>query len=386
LGRDQKIKVCHIISGDLWAGAEVQAYTLLKTLKGNSHLELSAIVLNEGRLSEKLREAGIETVIIDESKNRFLSLLRKSREYLDGKKVDIIHSHRRKENVLAGLLRRSRHVVHAVQTVHGASEPFKGIKWLKEKVYAVLNRYFTNRYFDHILPVSDDLRTLVSGSLDRGRLTTVHNAIDLGTVNPSRSAGETRRTLGLDENQPVIGSAGRMVPVKGFDVFLGAARIILETKPETAFVLAGDGPLFSQIKQLAKTLGVENNVQFLGFRDDITDILNCLDIFVVSSHHEGVPTVLLEAMALRKGIVATAVGGVNEIIEPDESGILVQAGDADAIAEACQRILVDSDLREKLGSAARTTVENEFSSVVQAKRVSEIYAELTGYREAVTDR
>ena len=384
LGSDEKIKVCHIISGDLWAGAEVQVYTLLKTLSENRAIQLTAIVLNEGKLAEKLKQAGIEMVIIDESKFRFFTILRKAREYLADKKVDIVHSHRRKENVLAGLLKRSGHAWVAVQTIHGAWEPFYGIKWFKEKVYTVLDRYFTNRYFDHIFPVSNDLKTLIGESLTKGRLTTIHNAIDLSTVMPSKSAVETRRMLGLAENQQVIGSAGRMVPVKGYDVFLRAARAILEKKPEAVFLLAGDGPLLGQLKRLAKELGIEDKVHFLGFRDDAKDIINCMDIFVVSSHHEGIPTVALEAMALGKAIVATGVGGIIEMLEPDVSGVLVRPGDAGAMAAACDRLLGNVNLREKIGSAARTKAENDFSAVNQAQRTQDIYRRLVGRAENVT--
>jgi glycosyltransferase involved in cell wall biosynthesis len=370
------MKVCHVISGDLWAGAEVQAYTLLKALSGNPDLELMAIVLNEGKLAEKLKQAGIETTVIDESKYGFFAILKKCKDLLHHKNVDIVHSHRRKEDVLAGLLKRSRHACFAVQTVHGASEPFRGIKWLKEKIYAVLNGYVTDHYFDHIIAVSDDLKVRIGEGLTRGRLTTVHNSIDLSAVKPTKSLNDIRRELNLSENQPVIGSAGRMVPVKGFDVFLRAARTILEKKPDAAFLLAGDGPLLAQLKQLAKKLGIDGRVHFLGFRDDITDILNCLDIFVVSSHHEGVPTVVLEVMALGKAVVATAVGGIKEIIESDVSGILVRAGDADAIAAACDKVLDNDDLREKIVHAARETVEREFSSANQAQRMADIYQQL----------
>lgn len=383
MGRDEKIKVCHIISGDLWAGAEVQAYTLLKTLSEYPSVELMVIVFNEGKLAERLRQAGIETLVIDESKNGFSAILRKSRSYLDGKDVDIVHSHRRKENVLAGLLKRSRHTVCAVQTVHGAAEPFTGIKWLKDRIHSVLNGLVTERYFDLVIPVSNDLRALLSESLTRGQLTTVHNSIDLTTLVPSRSADEMRRTLNLPASQPVIGSAGRMVPVKGFDIYLEAAKEILKDMPQATFLLAGDGPLSEQLKQLAGRLGIEDRVRFLGFRNDITDILNCLDIFVVSSHHEGIPTVVLEAMALGKAVVATSVGGINEMIEPDVSGVLVKPGDFRTIAAACEKLAGDADLRRNLGGAARAAVEREFSSTVQAERVLDIYRRLLGRRGKV---
>jgi len=376
MGRDQKIKVCHLISGDLWAGAEVQACILLKQLARRSDLEVNVIILNEGKLADKLRAEGIEVLVIDESQNSFFRILRSARKHLSERNIDIVHSHRRKENVLAGLLKRSGHTRHLIQTVHGAPEPFTGFDRLKEWFYMRLDRYFTNRYFDHILPVSDDLGRLLQKQLTRGRLTTIHNSIELDRVVPQRSAGQVRRQLGLDESNPVIGSAGRMVPVKAYDVFIRAAGIILDSSPNAAFVLAGDGSELEKLKALAGELGISDKIVFAGFRDDVIDVLNCLDIFVVSSHHEGVPTVVLESMALQKSVVSTAVGGINEMLENGVSALLVKPGDPQTIASACLKLLNDDSLKAQLGDSARKTVENRFSAEKQTGMVAKIYREL----------
>jgi len=97
MGTDQKIKVCHLISGDLWAGAEVQAYTMLKSLYRHNDLDLQAIILNEGKLAEKLRLTGMRVTIIDESRNGFFTILRKLKRKLKNENIDILHSHRSKE-------------------------------------------------------------------------------------------------------------------------------------------------------------------------------------------------------------------------------------------------------------------------------------------------
>ncbi|UCE24391.1 MAG: glycosyltransferase family 4 protein [Candidatus Zixiibacteriota bacterium] len=378
MGRDQKIRVCHVMSGDLWAGAEVQAFTLLMKLHETPELEVRAIVLNEGKLASSLRDNGLDVDVIDESKHGFRSILRHARELLQNQKTDIIHSHRRKENVLAGLLKRSGHTKYLVQTVHGAPEPFKGLNRIREKFYMGLNNYFTTRHFDHILPVSDDLKQYLGERLGRGRLTTVHNSINVDEVLPDRGSVEVKRAFGFSEGHTVIGSAGRMVAVKGFDIFLKAGRILLEKRPDVRFLLVGDGPQLEDLQKLAKELGIDGQVRFPGFRNDMTDLLNCLDVFVVSSHHEGIPTVVLEAMALKKAVVATSVGGMIEMLDADVSGILVPPSNAGAIASACERLLNDSALRERLGRAAREKVERHFSARTQAEKVVDIYRQLAG--------
>lgn len=376
MGAYRKINVCHLISGDLWAGAEVQMYTLITSLKTVPELNVSAVVLNEGKLAAKLRDAGLEVSVIEESKNGFFRILNLLKKALEDKEIDILHTHRYKENIFGALLKKSSTVQHLVQTVHGISEPFKGIKMLKARFYSFLNLYYTKKYFDKVQTVSFDIQNELSKKIDPDRLVTIHNAIDPANITVTRATNEIRKELGIGNNQPIIGTAGRMVPVKGYNVFLDMAEIILAEIPEARFLLVGDGPLKKDLESKAKEMGLGNRVMFLGFRDDITDIINCLDIFVISSYHEGIPMVLLEAMALKKAIVATAVGGINEIIEKDISGLLVNSGDALALAEACIKILNNNNTRNRLESGAFKRMEEEFSIEIQKKWIVKIYNDL----------
>jgi glycosyltransferase involved in cell wall biosynthesis len=380
MGIDQKIKVCHLISGDLWAGAEVQACTLLTALKEEASLDLTAIVLNEGRLTGQLRAEGVETLVIDETRHGFGQIYKKLREELTDRKIDILHSHRYKENILAARLKKAGLTRYLVQTVHGTGERFKGLNRLKMKVYNYLNSRQTKAYFDRVIAVSKDIHGLYDNKLPKGRTVTIHNAVAAERLQPTRPVAEMRRELKIGSDSPVIGTAGRLVPVKGYDLFLEAARFIIEDKPEAVILIAGDGPLMGELKQRATALGIDNNVRFLGFREDIVDILNCLDIFVMSSHHEGIPMVLLEAMALRKPVVSTAVGGVREVIKDNLSGLLVKPGDVKALALACLIVLNRPETRTSLSLGARKRIEEEFSVAVQKKRMLELYRGLTGQK------
>lgn len=383
MGINQKIKVCHLISGDLWAGAEVQAYILLSSLYHLDELDITVIILNDGRLAEELRKTGLDVVVIEESEHSFFAILRLIKEKLKGEDIDILHTHRLKENVLGGLLKQSGMVKYLVQTVHGLSEPSKGIKALKARPYSLLSLYFRRRYFDKILPVSYDIQNEFSHRINPARLVTIHNSINIDRLKITRSSNEIRQELNLEEHTLVIGSAGRMVPVKGYDNFLKAAQIILGKKPDVRFVLAGDGPLLEELKRTAEEIGVKDHVAFLGFRNDILDIINCLDIVLLSSYHEGIPTVVLEAMALKKAVVAPKVGGIPEIIEDNVSGFLVKPGDVQGLADACLNILDEPAVRKKLGSEAEKRVKREFTNELQRDRVLKLYHELTGRAGAV---
>jgi len=376
MGCDQKIKVCHLISGDLWAGAEVQAHHILSTLSVAPELELAAIVLNEGKLAEKLRSCGLPVKVIDESTCGFFTILLRARKYLQDIEIDILHTHRYKENILGALLKKDGRAKHLVQTVHGLHESFKGIRLLKAKLYSFLNGYCTRKYFDRIHTVSFDIRDQMKSQVDADRLVTIHNAIPVSEVRPSGRVSEVASELGVENRRPLVGSVGRMVPVKGYDRFLQAAHKILNTVPEARFVLTGDGPQLPELQNMAVNLGIADKVTFTGFRDDVLDIIDCLDIFVVSSQNEGIPTVVLEAMYLKKAVVAARVGGIPEIIQDNVDGLLVKPDNAEALAAACIRILQDPSLKRRLGEASRMKVNEDFNTRVQAERVLQLYREV----------
>jgi glycosyltransferase involved in cell wall biosynthesis len=125
-------------------------------------------------------------------------------------------------------------------------------------------------------------------------------------------------------------------------------------------------------------VGLGDRVRLLGFRNDILDIVQCLDLFVMTSHHEGIPIVLLEAMALKRPVVAMSVGGIPEVIEDNISGLLVQPGDIDGVAEACLELLARPDRARALGEGARRRVEAEFSIEAHRSRVMTLYRDVVG--------
>jgi len=378
VGTDSTINVCHLISGDLWAGAEVQMHTLVLSLAKSPRLSLSAIVLNEGLLAERLRADGIDVTVIEESRHGFFSIVKKVAVEVSRRGTDILHTHRYKENILGAKLKKRGRVKRLIQTVHGLSEPHRGIKKIKAGIFARLNERFTARYFDIIMPVSDDIARQLERKYGRSRLVTIHNGISLSATKPARTREQLRKEFGIPEGAPVIGAAGRMVPVKGYDLFIEMAVKVLEKLPSARFLIIGDGPLRQSLEDKVTRLGLADRVILPGFRNDIIDALNCLDLFVISSFHEGIPMVLLEAMALRRPIVATTVGGIGEIIQDDISGALVASGDSRALAEACLKVLESGELGRRLGDGARARIECEFNVEIQAKRVLGLYEELAG--------
>src|SRR5690606_30015984 len=131
----KKIKICHVASGDLWAGAEVQIFEQLRNLSVDDRFEVSAILLNEGQLCEDIRSLGIDVFVLDESKTKFLALQKQFRKLVNEIKPDILHSHRYKENLLCGFLGPGSHPAKLITTVHGLVEPFSAFLSIKAKIY-----------------------------------------------------------------------------------------------------------------------------------------------------------------------------------------------------------------------------------------------------------
>lgn len=376
MGTDKKIKVCHLISGDLWAGAEVQAYILLDALREVPSIKQFAIVLNEGKLSNELKKSGIETVVIEEKNYGFIQIYRLLKRWMEDREIDILHTHRYKENALGTLLKIGGSTKYLIQTVHGGNEPFPGIRKIKNVFTGMINSFVTRYYFDRIITVSIDIKENLSKKINPQKIVTIHNSVNISAIKPVRSADDIKNELGIKLNQLLIGTVGRMVAIKGFDILLSAIRIIIATKPEIMLLLAGDGPLKPALMQRAQELHIGENVMFLGFREDIVDIINCFDIFVISSHHEGIPTAMLEAMVLKKAVISTNVGGIPEVIQDGVSGILANPGNAESIATACLKVLENPGLRVRLENRAEVRVREGFSSQVQKDCFLGLYKEI----------
>jgi len=287
-----------------------------------------------------------------------------------------LHTHRYKENILGALAKKDKKASRLIQTIHGVDEKFKGLKRYKAYVYNRMNDHYTREYYDSIITVSEDIRNRVLGKFGSARLTTIHNSVDLAGLRPTRTQQSVKDEFGIDPACPVVGSVGRMVPVKGFDIFLKMADRVSRVMPEVKFVLVGDGPLLKALKALCSELGLAEKTIFTGFREDAINIVNIFDLFVVTSYHEGIPMSVLESMALGKAVVGTARGGMTEIIQQRQSGILVDSVDPEFLAKACLEVLQNRALKDTFGQGAINRIKTEFSLNIHLNRVLKLYREL----------
>lgn len=368
------IRVCHIVSADLWAGAESQVATMMSYLAERPEVNLSAVLLNEGRLARELRQLGIPITVVDENQNSAIRILTLLIRFLREHDVEVVHTHRYKESVLGTIAAKLARVPHVIRTVHGLSEPMRGWARMKFRVYETLDAATLRCFADRIIAVS---RRMADTQRDSGyrpmAITHIHNGIDLHKVRATRSREDVRRELGIGSSALLVGTVGRLSPVKGHAYLLRAARLILQKEPGATFLLVGSGPLRDELLASAAHLRVDGQCLFVGPRTDVYGLIAAMDIFVLPSLGEGIPMALLEAMALGTPVVATAVGGVPEIIRHRTTGLLVPPGDEQALADACLELALNRNWARTLSARARRVVEEEFSHEKNGRALLDIY-------------
>jgi L-malate glycosyltransferase len=376
--RSSRPLVCHIASGDRWAGAEVQLASCLKTLARRREIQLLAIVLNEGRLVEETRQAGVEVKVLPESRLGFWRLASEAAAFLRGRGVGVLHSHRYKENILGALVARRCRIPFVVRTQHGDPEPFRGLKNWKHGLVRGLDALVERFATDRVVLVSSNS---YYGRLRRAntrKLVVIRNGIDLERVHSSLDTVEAKRKLGIPGNCRLLGTAGRLEPVKRLDIFLEAAKLMATRLPQARFALVGSGSEEGNLHALASAAGLADRVLFLGHRDDIYDVLRAFDIMILCSDNEGMPMTLLEALYLGVPVVARAVGGVPEVVEDGRTGTLVHSAEPSELAEACLNMIFHEARREVCARGGVRLVSEAFSIEQTADRLVELYSSLAG--------
>ena len=368
------IRVCHVMTADLWAGAEVQLATTASYLSQRADVRVCAVLFKEGRLAGELRQLGIDVTVIDDARHNAVQILMWLARYFRAHQIDLVHTHRYKDTVLGAIAAKLAGVPHVVRTMHGLREPMRGWSHWKFRAYEWLDRAVLHCLADRVIAVSDRTAdALRDGGYRPALVTTIHNGIDLHKVIATRTPEEVKRGLALEPGTMLIGTVGRLSPVKGHDTFLRAARLILDRAPETRFVIAGGGPLEGDLMALASQLGITHACRFLGARSDVFDLMAAMDLFVLPSLNEGLPMAVLEAMALGTPVVVSDVGGLPEVVRFRETGVLVPPADDRALADACLELGRDRELASRLARQARRVIENEFSRERNGELLIDVY-------------
>jgi glycosyltransferase involved in cell wall biosynthesis len=367
------VKVAHLVIGGEIAGGQLVALQLVRALRERGD-EVLVVSPTPGPFVDLLEREGVDVHRIDVSRTFHVREAVRLARVLRSERVDLLHTH---TAVAANVLSRLAGRVAGIRVItHMHIENYFRPQRIGRVVHATLDNA-TSRLATRIIAVSDDTRkALVKQGVPERLIVTVHNGIE-----PVRGgARRGREALGLPPEGRLIGSIARLAAVKGQRELIEAFAELAGDRPDVALVLVGKdleqaGSYQRELEGHARALGIADRVTFTGYREDADQLLEEFDVFALPSWIEGLPMVVLEAMAHGKPVVATPVGGTPELVVEGETGLLVPARDAAALEQALARLLDDPDERRRLGEAGRARVERDFTAKAMVERVFALYDE-----------
>jgi glycosyltransferase involved in cell wall biosynthesis len=321
-------------------------------------------------LRRRAEAAGVPLVGIEDRGPLDLRVVRRMLEICRREHVAIWHAHDYKSNAI-GLLLRRFWPMRLVTTVHGWVQRTR-----RTPIYYWIDRLVLRRY-ERVICVSEDLhQTCLRSKVPADRCTCIENAIDTQQYARHLSVEEAKRRLGLAPGRLLAGSVGRLSAEKNFAGLIQAVDRLIGQRADLDLVIIGEGGQRQELEALIGQLGRGDRIRLLGYRPDMIDLYQAMDVFVLSSIREGLPNVLLEAMAMEVPVVATRIAGVPRLVEHEANGLLVEPGNVDDLARGMKRLLEQPGLRQCLAAAGRRTVEERYSFDVRMAKVRKIYGEL----------
>ncbi|HEX2228739.1 MAG TPA: glycosyltransferase family 4 protein [Candidatus Binatia bacterium] len=290
-------------------------------------------------------------------------------------KYQIVHTHCIKAGLLGRLAARCARVPVVIHTLHGV--PYKINGDLKSRFYVIFE-WLLGALTHCFVCVGEVLRQEISAwRIAPGeKLTTIHSGIDFSAYVPRRAAPQVKEELEVGAAWPIVGSIGRLSEQKAQHFLIEAVASLKNKYPGIKLLLVGEGPLRHFLERKIRDLDLSAHVSLLGQREDVADLLNIFDVYAMSSQWEGVGRALTEAMYARLPIVTTAVNGVTELVSENDTGLLVPAGDPQALANAIDRVVSDPELGKRLGTNARTRVEEFMDGKRMVRAIEELYERL----------
>lgn len=376
---DRRIRICHVITNLSVGGAQETVLALARGIQADHDVTVVAGPSERSWVSDAL--AGVDVRVVNVP-----SLVRPIRPLADVRALfslwrtfkrlspDVVHTHSSKAGVLGRIAAIAARVPVRVHTIHGWSfhqyQPA-----VVQKGYRLLERVLAYRTSRLVAVSRPDIDKGIAAGIGRPETyVLIRSGIDLSRFQ-SAEREKARANIGVPAHAPIVGTVGRLSvqkdPLTLLHAFAGLhAR-------DALLVFVGDGPLRAETESAAVRAGVADRVRFMGARDDVAGLLPGFDVFALSSRWEGLPRVVLEAMASGVPVVATDVDGVPEVVEDGVTGRSVKPGDVDALCAALDELLADAQLRDKFAVAAGSRLE-QFSEHLMVEETAALYRTLIG--------
>jgi glycosyltransferase involved in cell wall biosynthesis len=365
--------VMHLTASRFYGGPERQMCGLARSLPATDRTVIASFAENGHcrAFLDEVRQQGFVGLEIERDTPKLYGALHELIGHLRRFRPDVLCCHGYKADLLGWLAARKVGI-----PVMAVSRGWTRAT-LKVRFYEMLDRLLL-RSMDRIVCVSQGQADKVrQAGVPDGKVVVIPNAIDPERfARPDASYPERLRAFFPKPPRQIVGAAGRLSPEKGFAVLIEAARPLLHENPDLGFILFGDGPLHDQLARAIAAAGLAGRFILAGFKNNLDDLFPFLDLLVLPSFTEGLPNVVLEALAAGVPVVATAVGGTPEVVEDGVNGYLVPPGDAGALSQRIADALVSEKKRLAMGQRGRQMVGDRFTFEKQSRQYQQLFDSL----------
>lgn len=347
-------------------GGAQESYTGLLLRLDRSAYEVRALSLSSGSAVQRLRRLGLEVEVIDEADDE--AAVRELTAYLVRNEIDLLHAHMYRAEVVGARAALAAGTAVVMATVHSSRV---------RSAEDIATLAALTPVMDRLIVPSASIVAKVRSEGRGASFSVIPNGVDLARFDLPAGVCSLRREFSIPAGAPLLGVVARLEPEKGHRYLQEAMPAILRGAPETWLVIVGEGSLDGELRALAASLPgpAPDRITFTGRREDVAAITGDVDVAVLPSLREAQGISILEAMARRKPVVASAVGGIPEVLTNGLDGLLVPPADPAALADACIRLACSPELRARMGEAGRRTVEERFSLDAMVRRIEGVYDE-----------
>ncbi|MBR5218494.1 MAG: polysaccharide pyruvyl transferase CsaB [Clostridia bacterium] len=366
------MKVLHMISGGDSGGAKTHVYALMDELVKIADVKI--VCFTDGDFFKDLKYKNVKYELLQQKSRFDMSVVSRLAAMVREEGYDVIHSHGARANFIARSLKK-KVSVPVVTTVH--SDYLLDFDGIYKKIFYTFLNVISLKKMDYYIGVSTPFKDML---IERGfrpnSIYTVYNGMNFDKEIKFDSKEDFAKRIGITRSPDdfYVGIIGRHEFVKGHDVFIRAAKEVLDKKPNVKFLIAGDGENREALCRLAAELGIEDKIIFTGFIKDIYSFINFIDINVLSSRCESFPYVLLEGALMKKATISSAVGGIPDLIKNGKTGLLFENEDSSGLAKCILTLAEDDEKRQSLGEALYEYASSNFSDKSLAQSHFDIYS------------
>lgn len=348
----ENLNILHIDTQNAWRGGEAQVFALCKGLHQKGY-HISVITQPNAALAKRLRESGMEPIEIPMRGELDLFAAYRIREICRIREINIIHAHDARAHALSWIATMAQKPMPILVT--------RRVDFPVGRNFLSALKYKSNRIF--FIAISQGVKkVLIDGRVQEDRIEIVFSGVDPTRFQGAGDGSSFKKEYGIGEDQIVIGNVAALTDHKGQIYLIDAAPRILERFPNARFFIIGKGELKPSLQNRIDRLGLNEKITLTGFIQNVGDALKAMDLFVLSSHLEGLCTSLLDAMLMKAPIVATRAGGIPDVVEHEVQGLLAEPKNPDSLADAVIRLLEDKEAQKRFVEAGYEKVMKFFTT------------------------